>query len=136
MCALVVSLFGRQRKLSKKLKSLRNAWGKIRTNPSDIESAKIFFELNKLDSIVPSYCLDEATWHDLDFDEITSLIDRTTTPVGAQHLFYLLRHPVLKKEILEDREELINHCEALVSIASRHRPSVHFGRDVSGHEFS
>ena len=32
----------------------------------------------------------------------------TTTPTGAQYLFYLLKHPVFEKRILDNREELIN----------------------------
>ena len=43
----------------------------------------------------------------MDLDEIFTLINRNTTPIGAQYLFYLLKHPVLTKEILDTREELI-----------------------------
>lgn len=106
---VILFLFVRQRKLSNKLKKLRNSWGKIPENSLDIESAKIFFELNKVNSIDHSYCVDEDTWHDLDFNEIFTLINRTTTPIGAQYLFYMLRHPVFKREILYNREELINN---------------------------
>lgn len=106
---VILSLLIRRRKIYKKLKQLRNNWGKIPENSLDIESVKIFFELNKVNSIDGSYCVDEDTWHDLDFNEIFLLINRTTTPVGAQYLYYLLRHPVFKTEILNNREKLINH---------------------------
>jgi len=106
---VILSLIIRQWKLYKKLKQLRHDWGKIPENALDIESVKTFFEFNKVNSIDHSYCVDEDTWHDLDFNEIFSLINRTTTPIGAQYLFYLLRHPVFKREILYKREELINN---------------------------
>ena len=94
---------------AKKLKRLRDSWGTIPGNAFDIETAKIFFENNKLNSIKDSYCIDNDTWRDLDLNEIFTLINRAMTPIGAQYLFYLLKHPVISKDILNNREELINY---------------------------
>lgn len=91
-----------------KLKKLRDNWGTIPENAVDIETAELCFELNKQNSIANSYRIDDDTWHDLDLDELFALINRTTTPTGAQYLFYLLKHPVFEKRILDSREELIN----------------------------
>ncbi len=95
--------FGRSKR-----QKLRDSWGTIPAATVDIETAELYFELNKENSIDNSYRLDENTWHDLDMDELFELINRTTSPTGAQYLFYLLKHPVFEKRTLDNREELIN----------------------------
>ena len=94
--------------LSRKLKQLRKSWGKIPEKTLDIESVKIFLNLKNTSSINSDYCIDNDTWNDLNLDEIFTIINRTTTPTGTQCLYYLLRNPVIKEEILHDREDLIN----------------------------
>lgn len=108
LAVILLSLFMRQRALYKKLKQLRNNWGKIPHFTLDIESARIFSKLHIPSYTEHGYRVDEDTWSDLDCDEIFALINRTTTPTGAQYLFSLLKHPVLKKDILDDREKLID----------------------------
>ncbi len=105
---ITIYYFARKAKLSKRLKRLRNSWGKRPEKMPDIESVKIFLNLKNTNSINSCYRIDNDTWNDLNLDEIFSIINRTTTPTGAQYLYYLLRHPVLKEEILHDREDLIN----------------------------
>jgi len=109
----------RQRNLSSKLKKLRDDWGKIPEDSTDIESARIFFDLNQTKFIQRSYCVDEATWQDLDLDEIFALLNRTVTPVGAQCLFHLLRHPVLHEDVLLARETLIDRFSADSNLRER-----------------
>ena len=91
-----------------KRKKLRDSWGTLPENQVDIETAGLCFELNKQNSIDNSYRIDDDTWDDLDLDELFTLINRTTSPTGAQYLFYLLKHPVFEKRTLDNREELIN----------------------------
>lgn len=105
---ILLTIIIRKRILSKRIKQLRETWGKLLGETLDVDSAKIFFELSPSNSINHSYCIDDDTWDDLDFDEIFFLMNRTTTPTGAQFLYYLLRHPVNQKSILEDREKLID----------------------------
>ncbi|MBN1351989.1 hypothetical protein JXJ21_21485 [candidate division KSB1 bacterium] len=105
---IILSLFLHKRKLSKKLKQLRDGWGKIPESRIDLESIKLYYQFNKTNSFENSYCIDDGTWEDLDFDEIFTLINRTTTPIGAQYLYNLLRHPLLESELLNKRETLIN----------------------------
>lgn len=65
---------------------------------------QIYSELEK----TGDYCnVDDITWHDLDFDSIYMLINNTQSSIGEEYLYSLLRTPVLKKEILEERERLI-----------------------------
>ena len=91
-----------------KLKKLRDSWGTIPENAVDIETAELCFQFNKENSIDNSYSIDDDTWHDLDLDDLFALINRTTTPTGAQYLFYMLKHPVFEKRTLDSRQELIN----------------------------
>ncbi len=114
LCGLLLSLissvfFVNKRNLAKRLKKLRATWGNIPDGSLDIKSAEIYFKLNKESAIEDNYQIDESTWHDLDLSKIFSLINRTVSPIGAQNLFYLLRHPVFKKKILQNRETLITH---------------------------
>ena len=70
-----------------KLKKLRDSWGTIPEDTVDLETAELFAELNKQNSIDNSYRIDDDTWYDLDLDELFALTNRTTTPTGAQYLF-------------------------------------------------
>ncbi len=108
LVVVILSLLKRRRDVTRKLAQLRNDWGKIPANAMDIESARILFECNIPDSPDHSYTVDKDTWADLDFDDIYALINRTTTPTGAQYLFHLLKHPTVEKGVLEDRERLID----------------------------
>lgn len=109
LLVIVISVVFRRLRLNKSLEQLRNKWGKVPDITLDIQDARIFFNLDRSGSAEHSYRVDDDTWRDLDLDEIFALINRTTTPTGAQCLFHLLRHPVNNEGILEERERLINH---------------------------
>jgi len=102
---IVISLVNRHRKLSKKIKDLRDNWGKIPKN----KAAELYFKLNKDDSYGKCYRVDDSTWTDLDFNELFEKINRTVTPVGTQYLYNLLRNPVFDTSELDKRETLIHH---------------------------
>ncbi len=99
----------KHRNLSKRLKKLRANWGKLSGKKLDMESARLYFTFNKDNAFDHSYRVDENTWDDLDFNELFAIINRTVTPVGEQYLFNQLHHPVVKKSILDEREQLISH---------------------------
>ena len=105
----ILSLFIRHRQLANKFKKLKENWGKTPQYTLDIESAKLYYDFKKDDSSNNSYCVDDDTWRDLNFNEIFKLLNHTSTPIGAQYLYYLLRHPVLEQKILDNREKLINN---------------------------
>ena len=54
-----------------------------------------------------SYTVDDATWNDLDMDEVYKQIDRTTTTCGQHVLYDWLRRPLSDAKSLEKRERLI-----------------------------
>lgn len=92
---------------AKKLKRLRDGWGRSPESKRDQEFTRTYFEFNEHSSFENSYCLDDDTWADLNLDAIFSLADRTITPVGSQYLYNLLRHPLLDAKILNERENLV-----------------------------
>ena len=67
-----------------KLKKLRDNWGTIPEDVVDIETAALWFELKKQNSGHNDHCIDDDTWYGLDLDEVFALINRTTSPIGAQ----------------------------------------------------
>lgn len=96
-------------KLQKRRTQLQESWGTVPETAFDIDIAKILFNLADKPLITDSTLIDENTWHDLDMDDIFFLLNRATTPLGAQYLFYLLKHPVFSKDELNRRENLIDH---------------------------
>ena len=95
------------RRRSARLRRLRETWGRRRREESDLDSASILFEAKNGEAPEGCYRLDDHTWDDLDFAALFSLIDRTSTPAGAQALYQLLRHPLLDAEALARRDRLI-----------------------------
>jgi len=118
-------LFFRNRNLSKKLKQLRERWGKIPEDQLDLESVKIYFQFTKNIDYENSYCIDDATWADLDLDDIFNLINRTSTPIGAQYLYHLLRHPLLESVLLNKREALINFFSTNAAVREKVQLTLH-----------
>ena len=53
--------------------------------------------------------IDNITWHDLDMDKVYMTLNATQCSIGEEYLYYLLRTPELKKDKLEEREELIEY---------------------------
>lgn len=55
--------------------------------------------------------IDELTWNDLDMDLIYEQMSYTRSSLGDDYLYYLLRNPVRKEEILRNRECKISCLE-------------------------
>lgn len=51
--------------------------------------------------------VDDLTWNDLDMDEVYKQIAYTRSSLGDDYLYYLLRNPAGKEEILSEREKKI-----------------------------
>lgn len=82
-------------------------WGQRPLRELNWESVKLYFQLKERQPSNAEYVLDEATWGDLNLDEIYSLANRTTTPLGAQCLYDLFRRPLLDPELLDRRDCMI-----------------------------
>ncbi|OQX95853.1 hypothetical protein B6I21_03260 [candidate division KSB1 bacterium 4572_119] len=85
---------------------IRENWGKIPDKQFDLRIAKDFFKIRS-EKFNKDF-IDDETWDDLDLNEMFEITNRGITPIGAQYLYFLLRHPVSKLTILKQRETLIN----------------------------
>ena len=96
-------------KKARRLKKIRQKWEGVYEDKDMPTSAELLFVLKGDATGTQSYSLDDATWHDLDLDDLFAILNRTSTPIGAQYLYYLLRTPALHCDVLQAREKLINH---------------------------
>ena len=96
----------RQRK-AKVLSELRANWGFPRPSSPETDLGRIGL-YHRLKPDKSSRGLDDKTWSDLNLDLVFEYIDRTTSRVGQQFLFHLLRRPHFKEEPLIKFERLIN----------------------------
>lgn len=92
-----------------KLKNLRKNWGKLADRPIDVEAAEQFFKMQDLKETDRNYVIDDDTWKDLNMDDLFQIMDRNVTPIGSQWLYSMLRQPLLNKDDIEKRGELIEY---------------------------
>lgn len=104
---LLFVIIVRRRSMSRKKKKIKEAWAGSEST-FDIETARVFDRFTAGDEVSGGYRADDDTWNDFDLDKIFTLINRAVTPIGAQHLFHLLRHPVSDPSELKAREKLID----------------------------
>ena len=104
----VVLKFFQYRRRRKVLKKLRAEWGELPEDGFNLETARLFLKFRGANEAADCYFVDEATWQDLDLDDIFQKVNRATTPTGAQYLYFLLHHPALTDSILKKREAIIN----------------------------
>jgi hypothetical protein len=90
---ILIILFLRYRNDNRKkelLKNLRQQWGL----PKNTDF--LFSRIEKYDTFTPGegfHRLSEQTLNDIDFNELFSFIDRTTSSPGQQYLYKKLKHP-------------------------------------------
>jgi hypothetical protein len=106
ICFLAILLYIWSKwKYLKIIKEFRKIWGKLPEQQLNINYAKLLFKKNK-NMIENSYCIDDNSWNNFNFDDVFNIFNRTLTPAGAQYLYYLLRHPTLSGKILKKRDRL------------------------------
>ena len=95
----------------KKLEAIKNNW----TKP--IKKYRNFDFIALLHETITSKqsnkeVIDDKTWRDLNFDDIFTIVDRTSTPVGQQYLYHLLHNYVNDKNILKQRIQLSEYFKS------------------------
>lgn len=93
----------------KKMRSiLKNEWGKV--PEEEYLSEKLIslgsYYRSKLDDHLD---VDDITWNDLDMDQIYMLLNNTSSAIGEEYLYSLLRKPCFSSEELEERNRLIKY---------------------------
>ena len=105
--AIVFSLIWRRRQKAQLFRDIRLYWGLPRTPSDEREFEKIALYY-RLKTRVAGDGLDDKTWADLNLDQVFEFIDRTSSRVGQQYLYDLLRTPKFEEEPLLKLERLVN----------------------------
>jgi len=91
----------------KKIKNqLKNEWGKVPDEEyisEKFESLKSYYLSNVDDRLD----VDDITWNDLDLDQIYMMLNNTSSAIGEEYLYALLRKPCFSSEELTERNRLI-----------------------------
>lgn len=74
----------------------------------DYESISHFFRNTVKDG---EFFLDDITWNDLDMDKLFLMINNTNSSVGRDTLYKILRKPVADRNILAERERLMEYFD-------------------------
>lgn len=88
----------------------KEAWGTASEKEYDstkYESISCYFQQQLAKGRIKDPYLDDITWNDLDLDTVYQVMDHTTSAVGAEYLYYLLRTPALSGEKLKERDRLM-----------------------------
>ena len=88
------------------LRALRKAWGRPVERPREPAALRRLFVLCQGAQQSPAP-LDDATWDDLDLDDVFVRLDRTLSTAGEYVLYEMLRTPVLDPDRLGEREREI-----------------------------
>lgn len=75
----------------------------------EYESISHFFRNTVKDG---EFFIDDITWNDLDMDRLFLMINNTNSSVGRDALYKILRKPVSDRNILAERERLMEYFEA------------------------
>lgn len=85
---------------------LKQSWGKIPEREYTYDElehiAQFFYQREKKE-----FFIDDITWNDLDMNRIFILLNQSSSAVGAEVLYDMLRRPVFEKEELQKRHELM-----------------------------
>ena len=91
------------KKDTKKLATLRDAWGKPKSTSGSLAFDRIsVYALHSNDQTF--HRLTQQTLLDIDFPEVFAFTDRTTSKIGQQYFFDLITHPQNDIVKLESRE--------------------------------
>jgi len=92
----------------KKIETIRSNWAKPIDKFRNFDLISLFHKniSTKLDE---SELVDNKTWSDLNLDDIFSILDRNTSPIGQQYLYHLLHKYEKNSDKLTKRFKLIEY---------------------------
>lgn len=135
---LVIWSIINERKALRRLKQdLQDSWGK---EPEDKYTSEKFNSLKEYYLTIrdDKLDIDDISWSDLDMDEIYMLINNTSSAIGEEYLYAMLRKPCFSNDELKERNRLISffndNAEARINLQVKLR---HIGklRQVSVYEY-
>ena len=88
----------------KKLRELREGWGKEIRKKRDFSLIRMYFdyEIGK-----GQFYIDDRTWEDLNMDQVFCKLDRTLSSAGQHVLYDILRKPLFNENDLKKRGQII-----------------------------
>jgi DNA mismatch repair ATPase MutS len=95
-------MFDRKKKIKEKLSE---SFGKLKDDPFYFELIERYFR--KKDNSDAFQVLSDKTCNDLDFQELFMFVDRTTSKVGQQFLYYILRTIPSNRDKFSQQEKII-----------------------------
>ena len=102
---IVFSYLSSKKKKKKTLQEIQDQWGKEKKNYINFDKVQRYS-----DSINDNafHEISAQTINDIDFFELFAFIDRTTSTVGQQYLYNLLKKPIASVDELRRRNEQAN----------------------------
>ena len=105
LIAVVLFTNSAKKKQQKQLQQLRDTWGREKKDPFNFDRIEQFLQVSPDESF---HTLTAQTKDDIDFYELFSFVDCTTSRVGQQYLFYKLSNPTNNTtELLQLHEQAI-----------------------------
>lgn len=126
---IVIIIFVNRRKAINRLKrSIDERWGKPpveKYRNEDMQAISGYF-YNYSEKYYDKFLIDDITWNDLDMDNVFKRINNTSSTVGEEYLYKLLREPVFEATELNERNRLIEYF--LNNPAQRQRLQLYLAR--------
>jgi len=88
-------------------KKIKDAWGKASTREytfNEFQRIKFFFEKVKGDN-----CIDNITWNDLGMDDVFKDMNNTSSSVGEECFYRMLRDTSFDVDILKKRDVIVDY---------------------------
>lgn len=86
---------------------VKNQWGKGPKVKASFEY-RDFLHKFLLKDEKTDFIIDDITWQDLNMDAVFNKMDHTMSLPGMQYLYYILRRPYFKEDVLKKRKNKIN----------------------------
>ena len=96
-------MFNKKKKI---LKEIRQNWGKQIEKYRNFDLISSYHDLKS--QLEQNEVIDEKTWSDLNLDNLFVNLDRTTSNVGQQYLYHLIKKYERDKKILNERYNLFH----------------------------
>ena len=106
---IVITMVSRVKRNAAYRQQIRSSWGKIpqhKIKQSDFESIACYYR-NKGKIDKHAFCIDDITWDDLDMNRVFERINSTSSVVGEEYLYNLLRELKFDSSELVKRQQLI-----------------------------
>lgn len=107
---LIKALYDSSQTEKRILNQIKACWGKcpeIELTPERIRAVRTFYDTMKQNG----QDVDDITWNDVGMDKVFEMLNHTSSTIGEEYLYAILRKLEYKKDVLEEREQLITYFQ-------------------------